>query len=132
MAVYKCVKSIKHIELGKYLVTQIDDRELLTNLMEVSSCTWQDLGKEVAIKASHILSRTLTICWSVNLDFPFYFFSEIVDSLYFIHIRISLLRLLCLEIDTLTALLNTNSFLVIITLIKILQRVWHTCYNTLN
>ena len=34
MAVYKCVKNIKHIELGKYLVTQIDDRELLTNLME--------------------------------------------------------------------------------------------------
>ena len=58
--------------------------------------------------------------WSVSLDFPFYFSSEIVDSLYFIDIHISLLRLLCFEIDTVTALLNTNSFLVIITLIKIL------------
>lgn len=58
--------------------------------------------------------------WSVSLDFPFYFFSEIVDSLYVIDIHISLLRLLCFEIDTVTALLNTNSFLVIITLIKIL------------
>lgn len=92
MAAYKCVKNVKHIELGIYLVTQIDDRELLTNLMEVSSGTWQELGKEVAIKASHILSRTLTICWSVNLDFPFFYFSEIVDPLYFIHMHISLLR----------------------------------------